>query len=114
MASSIRAKRLIARRWNGRRRAARAPAALPGSSCRTSPAGSQSQCRKTADHEHASASTHRLAAAAPSLCSQLRAAEVFGGIDRGRSLAYLEMQLGSIDIAGLAGASDNLPALDRI
>src|SRR6516225_11654932 len=38
----------------------------------------------------------------------------FCRIDRGCSLAYLEMELGGVDVAGLTGASDHLSTLDRI
>src|ERR1700751_4514788 len=36
------------------------------------------------------------------------------GIERGRSLADFEMQLRRVDVAGLAGARDHLPAFDLI
>src|SRR5262249_14983783 len=41
-------------------------------------------------------------------------AEVLGGIDRGRALADLEVQLRRVDVAGLAGKRDGLAALDLI
>src|SRR5208282_5013169 len=42
------------------------------------------------------------------------AGEIRGRIDRGRSLAQFEVELRRIDVAGVAGLGDHLPALDLI
>src|SRR5258708_35420978 len=44
----------------------------------------------------------------------LRPVQELGRIERRRALADLEMQLRRVDIAGLSGARDHLPALDLV
>src|SRR5208283_1150686 len=42
------------------------------------------------------------------------AGEIIGRVDRGRSLAQLEVELGRVDVAGVAGLGDHLAALDGV
>ena len=96
--SGRRATRCAARRWNGRRRAARARAASPGNSCRIWPDGSAS----------------KLPAEGLSSSRCTRLVEELRRIDRRRALADLEVQLRRRHVAGLPGLRDHLPALDGV
>src|SRR5262245_43815704 len=100
-----------ARRSNGRRRAARAPVASPGSMCKTSRDGWVSRCRNPPPRDDQALEVtlrHMIRTV------DLAAREVLRRVDRCRALAHLEVQLRARHIAGGAGLADHLAALDGL
>ena len=100
------AKRCSARRWNGRPRAARAPAASPGNTCRIWPGGSG-----VALQDSVQPSGWGTRSVSPD-CQPLYAPPRYlRRIDRGRALADLEVQLRRGHVAGLPGMAIICPRL---
>src|SRR5262245_32878677 len=111
IASRSRARTCTARRSNGRRRAARARGGSPGNTCRTSRGGSAFPWRSRPPHAD---QLLEVALVLIEVGFRKSVAEIMRRVDRGRSLADLEVQLRRVDVAGLAGERDGLPALDLI